>query len=110
MMTTPYAALIADPALFASGATADVTSRNRRIIYLMVFWAGALAGAAIARWSDVWVMTIVVAGLKMISWTMVFFARGTGAEAENLETGHVDHEQVSHPRRRSSAMIGSISP
>lgn len=98
MMTTPYAALISDPTLFASAAVADVSSRNRRVIYLVVFWAGALAGAALARWSSVWVMTTLVAGLKAAVWIMVFCTRTPGVEI-GIDTGHVDHERVGDSHR-----------
>jgi hypothetical protein len=48
MMTTPYAALISDPTLFASARHVDVRSRNRRIVYILIFWLGALVGAVLS--------------------------------------------------------------
>nr|XP_031860065.1 uncharacterized protein CI109_004428 [Kwoniella shandongensis]KAA5527137.1 hypothetical protein CI109_004428 [Kwoniella shandongensis] len=76
MMTTPYAALISDPTLFSSGVNKDVSARNRRFIYVVLFWVGCFAGAAIAKWSSVWVMTVAVIGCKLLAVGFVIFARG----------------------------------
>ena len=74
MMTTPYAAFISDPTLFKSGAIEDVTSRNRRFLYILVFWSGAFLGAAVAKWSNLQGMTLAVMACKFLVLLYFIFA------------------------------------
>lgn len=85
MMTTPYAALISDPTLFFSGQDEDVRARNRRVIYIVIFWLGAFAGAILARWSSVWIATLVVAGLKVVVCGNVMVQRGSEPVKDDSE-------------------------
>lgn len=82
MMTTPYAAFVSDPTLFRSGSGRDVRARNRRFIYILTFWVGSFLGAAIARWSTLWVMTAVVLACKGVVAVMIAFTRGETSESE----------------------------
>ena len=64
MMTTPYAALISDPNLFR-GSDNDVQSRNRRLLYIAVFWGGTFAGAVMVMRSTMAVATFAVLMCKV---------------------------------------------
>lgn len=75
-MTTPYAAFVSDPTLFRFGANRDVRARNRRFIYIVTFWVGSFLGAAIARWSTLWVMTAIVLGCKVVVAGMIAVTKG----------------------------------
>ncbi|KAL7419036.1 hypothetical protein Q5752_005872 [Cryptotrichosporon argae] len=75
MMTTPYAALVSDPALFVLDPAADVKGRNRRVAYLAVFWAGALVGSALVKWSDLYGMTLAVIACKIAAGVLMAAAR-----------------------------------
>lgn len=67
MMTTPYAALISDPRLFASARHVDARSRNRRIVYILIFWLGALVGAVLSLHATICAATIVVLFCKFLA-------------------------------------------
>jgi uncharacterized membrane protein YoaK (UPF0700 family) len=67
MMTTPYAALISDPTLFASARHVDVRSRNRRIVYILIFWLGALVGAVLSFHATICAATIAVLFCKLLA-------------------------------------------
>lgn len=104
MMTTPYAALISDPTLFLSGEREDVRARNRRFIYVVIFWLGAFAGAALSRWSSISVATAVVAGLKVLVAGMMALQEGKEEEHKEAREEHEDEQQEwqeQDARRRS---------
>lgn len=86
MMTTPYAAFISDPSLFSfpssRGSEQDVVARNRRFLYILTFWAGALCGGALLKWSSLWAMTAVVALCKVLVAGMIWASRGSVEDAD----------------------------
>lgn len=77
MMTTPYAALISDPTLFASARHADVKSRNRRLVYIAVFWSGAFVGAALSFRANIFIATLAVLILKIAALIYLTFTKGS---------------------------------
>ncbi|ORY28975.1 hypothetical protein BCR39DRAFT_182396 [Naematelia encephala] len=87
MMTTPYAAFISDPTIFQSGQGIDVRARNRRALYIAVFWAGALVGAAIS--SLCW-MSIIVGGCKVVAMGLVVLAKGEVGDQIGADGGVKD--------------------
>lgn len=66
-MTTPYAALISDPKLFASARHKDARSRNRRVVYILIFWLGALVGAILSFHATICAATIAVLFCKFLA-------------------------------------------
>lgn len=76
-MTTPYAALISDSTLFASAKTVDVRSRNRRLVYIVVFWSGAFFGAALSFRSNIFIATLAVLVCKITALVLLTSAKGT---------------------------------
>lgn len=112
MMTTPYAAFISDPSLFsfASGDIdqKDTIARNRRAAYIVIFWSGAFVGAALMKLSSLWVLTLVVACLKVLAGMVVWGSRGE--EVEEMEEESVDDSAlleseytcITHHKRASS--------
>lgn len=111
MMTTPYAAFVSDPSLFASGEGRDVRPRNRRFIYIVTFWVGAMMGAVVAKWSTVLVMTLIVIGLKVAAGSILLLQKG-GVKApaaianEPIPSAAVpiEAEEQRPPRRKSSIL------
>lgn len=97
MMTTPYAAFLSDPSLLFWRRRGDVTARNRRFLYLVMFWLGALLGAVVAKWSTTLVMTLITIGCKLLALDLVGLAKG-----EELEEPSPAKVNV---RRRSSAIV-----
>lgn len=85
MMTTPYAALISDPSLFSSGKDTDVRSRNRRVLYIIVFWLGAFCGAALHVWSGIGWATGAVLGCKVVVVGLITLLRGRGGRRNDAE-------------------------
>lgn len=77
MMTTPYAALISDPTLFASAKTVDVRSRNRRFFYIVVFWSGAFSGAALSFRAGIFIATVAVLLCKTVALGLLASAQGS---------------------------------
>jgi hypothetical protein len=77
MMTTPYAALISDPALFAPLNCTDGRSRNRRLVYIVLFWLGSFAGAGLSMRTNIFVVTLVVLVCKIMALGCVIFAEGS---------------------------------
>jgi hypothetical protein len=77
MMTTPYAALISDPALFAPLNCTDGRSRNRRLVYIVLFWLGSFAGAGLSMRTNIFVVTLVVLVCKFMALGCVIFAEGS---------------------------------
>ena len=75
-MTTPYAALISDPALFAPLSSTDGRSRNRRLVYIVIFWLGSFAGAGLSMRTNIFVVTLVVLVCKITALSCVIFAEG----------------------------------
>ena len=83
MMTTPYAALISDPALFASAnSSLDARSRNRRIVYIVLFWLGSFAGAGLSMKTNIFVVTFVVLVCKIMALVCVVFAEGSSNDGQ----------------------------
>lgn len=82
MMTTPYAALISDPALFASPNRADARSRNRRVVYIVVFWLGSFAGAGLSMRTNIFVVTLVLLLCKIMALLCVIVAEGHVGEGQ----------------------------
>lgn len=98
MMTTPYAAFLSDPSLFSVGVfvDTDVQARNRRAIYILVFWIGCFVGAAIARWSSLLIMTLAVIALKILAMTVVLLSDGEMGTLLEADGGSLWQE---HPER-----------
>jgi hypothetical protein len=82
MMTTPYAALISDPALFASPNCVDARSRNRRFAYIVLFWLGSFAGAGLSMRTNIFVVTLVVLACKIMALICVVFAEGIQGDTQ----------------------------
>lgn len=82
MMTTPYAALISDPALFASPNCVDARSRNRRFVYIVVFWLGSFAGAGLSLRTNIFCVTLVVLACKIIALVCVILAGGSSDDGQ----------------------------
>lgn len=76
-MTTPYAALISDPTLFASAKNVDVRSRNRRFAYIVVFWSGAFFGAALSFRANIFIATLAVLSCKVAALMLLAFVPGS---------------------------------
>lgn len=116
MMTTPYAALISDPALFSSGVTTDVTSRNRRFLYIVIFWLGAFVGAALSRWTGISTATSAVLACKVVALGLIALAQSSdGADAgsgvqwyEGQESDEVDGHR--EPRVEQVVMERGTTP
>ncbi|KAK1923325.1 hypothetical protein DB88DRAFT_346374 [Papiliotrema laurentii] len=116
MMTTPYAALISDPALFSSGVTTDVTSRNRRFLYIVIFWLGAFVGAALSRWTGISTATSAVLACKVVALGLIALAQASdGADAgsgvqwyEGQESDEVDGHR--EPRVEQVVMERGTTP
>ncbi|RSH91573.1 hypothetical protein EHS25_009872 [Saitozyma podzolica] len=77
MMTTPYARLISEPNLL-NWRIKDV-ARDRRAVYVLVFWAGAFTGAALERWISSWLTFGLGVGCKALAMGMVFMAKEEGS-------------------------------
>jgi hypothetical protein len=82
MMTTPYAALISDPALFDSPNSKDARSRNRRLVYIVLFWLGSFAGAGLSMRTNIFVVTFVVLVCKIMALICVIFAKGSSGDVQ----------------------------
>jgi hypothetical protein len=126
MMTTPYAAFISDPSLFSFPSPPDsksVISRNRRFIYILLFWIGSFVGGAMMEWASLWVLTVVVAGVKILAAGLIWVSKGE-VGGDDMSTIQTDEEAVvdsdvqresgvrshTHGRReRTSSLFGSIS-
>ncbi|KAK8854959.1 hypothetical protein IAR55_003699 [Kwoniella newhampshirensis] len=106
MMTTPYAALISDPTLFSSGSGKDVSARNRRFVYVVLFWVGCFTGAGIAKWSSVWVMTVVVIGCKLLAVAFVILARGDDHGIDKWKTSISWDDRVRNRQGSTSRQEG----
>lgn len=91
-MTTPYAALISDPTLFASSKTVDVRSRNRRLLYIVVFWSGAFFGAALSLRANIFIATCAVLICKMAALGLLATAPGSSLSVP----ARLDIETESH--------------
>lgn len=104
MMTTPYAALISDPALFASARNVDVRSRNRRIVYIAVFWLGAFVGAALSFHANIFAATLAVLGCKVAALVYIAFVKGDDARDTGVPQSGWGQEIA------SVGEVGSISP
>lgn len=77
MMTTPYARLISEPNLL-NWRIKDV-ARDRRAVYVLVFWAGAFTGAALERWISSWLTFGLGVVCKALAMGMVFMAKEEGS-------------------------------
>lgn len=77
MMTTPYARLISEPNLL-HWRIRDA-ARDRRAVYVLVFWAGAFTGAALERWIASWLTFGLGVGCKALAMGMVFMAKEEGS-------------------------------
>lgn len=108
MMTTPYAAFVSDPSLFASGEGRDVRARNRRFIYIVTFWVGAMLGAVVAKYSTVLISTLIVIGLKVTAGTLLLLQKGTVKSPSPTQVvpieAPVEAEEHRPPRRKSSIL------
>lgn len=111
MMTTPYAAFISDPSLFTSGSTNDVTSRNRRFLYIVVFWLGAFTGAGLSKWAGMAPATAAVVACKIgVFIYIVLSAAETGEEEEGAEDVFIEDDGVGALRSQARGIVRDASP
>jgi hypothetical protein len=112
MMTTPYAAFISDPSLFTSGSTNDVTSRNRRFLYIVVFWLGAFTGAGLSKWAGMASATVAVVVCKVgVFFYIVLSAGEEGCgNQEDRDEVVIEEDGAETPHHWTQGGVRDVSP
>lgn len=73
-LTGVYAALGSDPTLFSLLTKPHEVKRNRRLLFLLIFWGGAALGGAIATFSDMWISLILALECKVVALGMMMLS------------------------------------
>ena len=84
-MTSSYVDLVADKYLFVGFTHPHAGGRNRRLVYILVMWVGAMLGAVVHRWGGSAAVVGLTMGLKGVAMTLVSVAQGEEGRVRTVE-------------------------